>query len=157
MLDDRGRPYTQSLFLEIGYETEVALYTLKEVPHEFKGKLYPSIKQFYLDMEDPTEYDFANKYFLGWKHWMRICGNKLVRPHIDEWREELELKMKAEVVRAMNKASREGNFQASKWMADRSWNTRAPGRPSKSEKEAENKILSADHNDYMQDFERLKE
>lgn len=155
MLDSKGHPYTQSLFLEIGYDTDVAVYTLKENDHTYKGKSYPSIRRLYLELEDPTEYTFANTYFMGWKHWQRICDNALVRKHIEEWREELELKMRAEIVVAMKKAAREGNFQASKWMADKNWENRAPGRPSKGEKEAQRKIDSNDHEDYMDDAERL--
>lgn len=33
-LDNRGRPLTQSLFLEVGYNTEYAYYTLKDFDYE---------------------------------------------------------------------------------------------------------------------------
>ena len=56
-----GRPITQSLFLEIGY-TEHAVYTLKDDDYEYNGKVYPSLKKAYLELEDTTEYDFANQY-----------------------------------------------------------------------------------------------
>src|SRR5574337_902614 len=78
MLDGGGKPLTQSLFLEIGY-TEQSIYTLKEEDYMYEGKLYPSLKRLYLEMEDLTEYEFANTYLLGWKHWKRLCENKLIR------------------------------------------------------------------------------
>lgn len=156
LLDSQDRPLTQSLFLEVGYDRDFALYTLKEVDHEFEGKVYPSIKRLYLEMEDPTEYEFANEYFLGWKHWMRICDNRILRTHILEWREELEIKLRSRAVKAMIKSADDGNYQASKWLVDRGWNTRGAGRPSKSELEAEKKIAATINSEYGADIIRLK-
>lgn len=156
LLDSQDRPLTQSLFLEVGYDRDFALYTLKEVDHEFEGKVYPSIKRLYLEMEDPTEYEFANEYFLGWKHWMRICDNRILRAHILEWRDELEIKLRSRAVKAMIKSANEGNYQASKWLVDRGWNTRGAGRPSKSELEAEKKIAATINSEYGADIIRLK-
>ena len=67
LTDGSGKPLTQGLFLEIGY-SDSALYTLKDNDHEYNDKALPSIKRLYLEMEDVTEYEFANKYFLGWSH-----------------------------------------------------------------------------------------
>src|SRR5690625_4311210 len=94
-LDVNGQPLTQSLFLEIGYSTKYAIYTLKDYDHEYKGKIYPSIKHLYLDEEDPTEYVFANKYFMSWSHWKRVRENKVLQLHINEWREELEIRLRS--------------------------------------------------------------
>ena len=41
-LDSEGRPLTQSIFLEVGYN-DYAIYTLKENDHEYNGKIYPSL------------------------------------------------------------------------------------------------------------------
>ncbi|MFM0827351.1 hypothetical protein, partial [Klebsiella oxytoca] len=54
--DTMGRPLTQGLFLEIGYNTEYAVYTLEDEDKEYKGKTYPALKKLYLACEDPTEY-----------------------------------------------------------------------------------------------------
>ena len=53
-----GIPLTQSLFLEIGY-TDYAVFTLKDDDYEYKGRVYPSLKRLYLEMEDVGEYEFA--------------------------------------------------------------------------------------------------
>lgn len=155
LLDENGRPFTQSLFLEIGYG-ESAIYTFKDHDHTHHGKTYIALKPIYLDMRDPTEYTFANDWFLGWKHWMRICDNKVLRREIDQWREELEIKLRSQAIRDMIKSAEGGNYQASKWLVDRGWHTRGAGRPSKAEVEAEKKILSAVNEEYSADVIRLR-
>jgi len=138
-LDSTGRPITQALFLEIGY-TQFAVYTLKDNDHIWNDKVYPSIKRLYLEMNDPTEYKFANTYLLGWKHWKRICENKALKGYIAEWREELELKLRCQgIIHALDSA-KSGSFQAAKWIADRGWESRGAGRPSKDEIEREKKF-----------------
>lgn len=154
MLTSDGRPITQSLFLEMGY-TEHSVYTLKDEDHEHNGKLYPSLKKLYLELEDATEYEFANKYLLGWKHWQRIVENKSLAPHVMEWREELELKLRARAVKQMMELAHTGSYQASKWLADRGWDTRAAGRPTKAEKEKNARINDRIKDEYGADVHRL--
>lgn len=153
-LDNMGKPLTQSLFLEVGY-SDYAIYTLKEEDHEYKGKNYISLKRLYLELEDPTEYEFANKYLLNWNQWKRLLANKLIRGYIDEWREELELKLRYRGIQAAMKSAEEGSFQASKWLADRGWETRGAGRPSKEEVERERKFQSRVNDEFSADVVRL--
>lgn len=154
MLDTAGRPITQSLFLEIGY-TDSAIYTLKEDDYEYKGKIYPSLKKLYLASEDPTEYEFAKTYLLNWRHWQRICENKILQKHIDEWREELEVKLRSRAVLQAIKNANKGGFQAAKWLADRGWAGRPAGRPSKLEIEKEKKVAANINSEYQDDVVRL--
>ncbi len=154
--DDRGRPITQSLFLEIGY-TDFAVFTLKEDDYEYKGKVYPSLKKLYLEFEDPTEYAFATKYLLGWQHWKKMLGNKQIASEVDEWREELELKLRSQAVKDMIDQSAEGgSFQASKWLVDRGWDKRPAGRPSKAEQKKEQRLKERVDNEFGADILRLK-
>ena len=150
-----GRPLTQSLFLELGY-SENALYTLKDNDFEYEGKKLPSIKHLYLECADPTEYDFAVAYLLGWGHWQRLCENKALRRYIDDWRIELEVKLRSAGVKNALAAAASGNFQASKWVADRGWDTRGAGRPSKADVERETKIQAAMADEYGADILRMK-
>ena len=61
-----GNFYTQGLFLELSYaDLRNAVYTLKDFDYEFKGKTYISIKRLYLEIGDPTEYEFAQACFEG--------------------------------------------------------------------------------------------
>ena len=155
-LDVMGRPLTQSLFLELGY-SENAVYTLKEYDYPYKGKHYTSLKRLFLLEEDPTEYTFAEKHLLGWQHWKRLCENKAIAKHIEEWREELELKIRSQAVRDMMNmcASESGNYSAAKFLADRGWEKRAAGRPSKAEKDKHLRIEEKIEEEFAADVKRL--
>ena len=155
-LDSEGRPLTQSLFLEIGYNLEYAIYTFKHRDHEFKGKKYFSIRNLYLECNDVTEYEFANKYFMGWQHWKRISENRIVKKHVREWREELEIRLRCQGIRSVMKSAEQGGFQAAKWLTDRGWDVRAAGRPSKEELEREKQIQTRISDEFSADIIRLK-
>lgn len=158
LLDTAGRPLTQSLFLELQY-SEYAVYTLKEDDYEYKGKVYPSLKKLYLKEEDPTEYAFATKYLLGWQHWKRLCENKAIAKHIDEWREELELKLRCQAIRDMQSlcASESGNYSAAKFLADRGWEKRGAGRPSKADKERHLRVEERLDQEFGADVARMED
>lgn len=135
--DSIGRYRTQSLFLETKYDTSTAVYTFDDTDKEYEGVVYPSLRRLYLEMSDPTEYDFAKKYLWGWDHWQQMLGNKALLTHIDAWREELEVKLRAQGVRQILDMS--GNFNAAKWAADGHWNVKR-GRPSKEEMAREKRV-----------------
>lgn len=136
--DPSGKLLTQSLFLENGYNTEYAMYTLTDVDKEYNGKIYPSLRRLYLECMDPTEYEFANKYLWGWNHWQRITANALMTDHIENWREELEVKLRALAIASIVKSSYD-SYNAAKWVADGSWKQKR-GRPSKAELAKEKRI-----------------
>src|SRR5690606_22278352 len=95
---------------------------------------YKSLKKLYLEYGDLGEYDFANEYLLGWKHWQRLCNNELIRSHIDQWREELEHSIRSEALRSIiEQATTKDSFQAARFLLDRGWDKRPAGRPSKDE------------------------
>ena len=154
MKDDKGRYFTQGLFLEIGYG-KYAVYTFKEDDYTYKGKVYPSVKKAYLEMEDPTEYEFAKKYFVDWTHWKKICENKVLRVEIDKWREELELQIRSQAIRDIINNSTEGSYQASKYLADRGWDKNAVGRPNKATKAKDDKLKDILDDEFGQDFKRM--
>ena len=154
--DGRGRPLTQSLFLEVGYNTDFAVYTQKDEDYEYNGVVYPSLKKLYLAHEDPTEYDFACTYLLGWEHWQRICRNKMFKKMVENWREELELKLRSQAVRDIIELSTgDKGFQAAKWLADKGWDKRGAGRPSKEDIERETAVQSKLDQEYSADVVRL--
>lgn len=155
MVDSSGRPMTQSLFLELQYSPS-AIYTLKDEDYEYNGKVLPSLKRLYLEEEDPTEYYVATKYLLGVRHWLRICDNKAFKPYIDEWRFELELKLRAKGVKGLIASAQKGSQTSLKWLTDRGWSDRPAGRPSKEEMEREKKIMSSITSEYEDDFKRLR-
>ena len=157
LIDVMGRPFTQSLFLEIGYGPN-AVYTLKDIDYEYEGKIYPSLKRLYLDVADPTEYRFANLYLAGWDHWQRMVANKAIQSHVERWRFELEVKLRSEGVMAVRRHSKSHHpsaWQASKWLADKGWDQRGAGRPTKDEVEHNKKVVEDIHRDFMEDANRL--
>lgn len=140
LLDTMGRPLTQSLFLEFGYNTQYAIFTLNDDDKIYNDKTYYSLKKWYLDIGDPTEYEFAKKCLLGWRHWKRICENALFKnQYLEEWRDELEVLLRSEGILSVMSQS-EDNFQAAKWLADKGWDKRGAGRPSKADKQREESI-----------------
>lgn len=156
LVDTKGRPLTQSLFLEISYDPEVAIYTLKDYDHEYEGKKFPSLKLLYLDMEDLIEYEFSYKYLLGWNHWQRICNNKLFTAKIQEWRKELELKIRSQAVAdIINMTAEEKSFQAAKWLADKGWDKKGAGRPTNESVDREREMQASLKDEYGADVKRL--
>lgn len=153
-LDSEGRPKTQALFYEIRYDSD-ALYSLKEYDLVVGDKTFPSAKRLYMEVGDPTEYAFASQYFLGWKHWKRICENQAILKHVTQWREELEMKLRSEAVFQAMKMARNGSYQAAKFMIDRGYVKRGAGRPSTEEVEREKKFQANIENEYSADVIRL--
>lgn len=158
MRDSRGYPLTQSLFLEINY-SDYAIWTFNDEPKEYNGKIYPSLRQHYLEIADPTEYQFAKQCTLGWDHWQRICENVLVKKEVAKWREELEVALRSEGVMAIIDATAQdgGNFQAAKWLTEKGWEKNKVGRPSKAESDRDKRIADRINDDFKADIIRLKE
>lgn len=152
--DGQGRYITQSLFLENGYNEEFAVYTLTDEDKEYKGKMYPSLRKLYLECEDPTEYTFATTYLWGWEHWQRICNNSLMVEPIEEWREELEVRLRSKAIKSIV-SSAPDSYNAAKWVADGSWKQKGPGRPSKAEKERERRIRERAAKDTDDDSKKI--
>ena len=59
--------------------------------------------------------------------------------HIENWREELEVRLRATAIKSIV-ASAPDSYNAAKWVADGSWKQKGPGRPSKAERERERRI-----------------
>lgn len=155
-VDEGGRFKTLSLFLEIAYDKD-AIYTLKDYDHEYEGKTYYSLKKRFLEVSDPTEYKFATTHLAGWDHWQKICNNKLLAQHVEKWRNELELKLRSEGVQWVIKSARsKGNWLAAKFLAERGWEVRAAGRPSKEEVERNTKIEQTIQSEFDEDIARFR-
>ncbi len=155
--DEKGRYIVQGLFLEIHYNTDLAYYTLDGEDKMYKGKLYKSLKKLYLKEQDLNEWSFATKYLYDWPHWKRLCGNALLKRHIEQWREELALKARSEgIATLLHLATNENSYQAAKWLADEGWVKRGRGRPSKAEIENEAKRRAAIEEEFQDDFKMLE-
>lgn len=150
-----GIPLTQGLFLEIGYK-DYAVFTTKDEDYEYNGKLYPSLKRLYLEMEDVGEYEFATTYLLGWNHWQRLCANKEVMKHVEEWRTELELRLRSKAIKSIiAKTQFEKGINAAKWLAEKGWDKRKAGRPTKEEVQREAKVQADLNKMFEDDLKRI--
>lgn len=120
--DGQGRWFTLSLFLEKANVPEAALYSIRGYDNHKNGKDYPSLRRLYVEEGDVTEYIFANKYLGGWEHWLQLQECNWLKPYIDEWRKELEVKIKAEAIRGVIQEAKSGSknaLAACKWLADK--------------------------------------
>ena len=160
--DKTGNWITQGLFLELSYgNKENVVYTLKDTDQEVvingETRTLPSIGRLFVECGDPTEYTFATTYLGGWAHWKRLCEKtKVLHPYIEEWREELEIKLRSEGIRQVAEhAKSDKGFQASKWLAEKGWDEKKRGRPSKEEKERELKITTKIHQEVDDDLNRI--
>lgn len=153
--DSMQRPLTQGLFLEVGYNTKYAVYTLKDEDCEYKGKTYPSLKRLYLEMEDPGEYEFATKYLANWNAWERILDNNLFRERIEGWRRELAMKLRSKGIKSMMEKA-ETSPMAAKWLADNGWEKDSTETLTKKQKKEEAKEKKA-NDSYSADIARLKD
>jgi len=156
--DSIGRYFTKGLFWETckPENKDWASYTLKEVDH--KG--LPSLKVLYLKLSTSPgagEYDFAKACLGGWKHWLVLTESAWFKPYLEEWREELEIKVRSEAIKQIAKhAKSEKGYQASKFLADCGWNLHKAGRPSKAEVTREARIAANVKSEVDDDLKRLQ-
>ncbi len=156
MKDVMGRYMTQSLFLETEYNPDVAIFTFDGTDKVYQGKTFYSLKRLYLEECDPIEYAFAEKYLFDWPHWQKMCKNVVLLNHINDWREELQLKLASEgLATLIHLAINEDSYQAAKYLADKGFVKTGRGRPSNAEIEGALKKQVEDSKDFDGDFQLL--
>lgn len=155
--DSCNRWLTSGLFYESrDQDVKFALYTLGEDDREVKGKKLLAVKKLFVACDDPTEYEFANKYLGGWSHWKEIQASEAMKPHIAVWREEQEIRLRANAIRQIAYlATSEKGFQAARFIADKGWKVRTAGAPSKDEVEGMKNIEKAVNKEFSDDAKRL--
>jgi hypothetical protein len=95
-------------------------------------------KDVFLDMRDPTEYTVAMALLGDWDHWQEVRNHPIIKPHVDKWHSELEIKLRSEAIQQMKQhAKQPGGTAAAKWLADKGYaqegTKKAVGRPKKEE------------------------
>lgn len=155
--DVKGRYIVQGLFLEDRYDPEMSVFTFDGEDKIYKGQTFISLKKRYLDWSDPTEYQFAQDWLYDWGHWQRLCKNKVISHHIEQWREELSLKLRSEGINTLvNLAVDSNSYQAAKYLAECGWDKSERGRPSKEEIEGAIAKKVSDNEIWDNDFKLLK-
>jgi len=127
-LDGSGKRVILQLFKEFA-RPDVKfkpLYTLQEW------------KDVFLDCRDPSEYQPAQLLLGDWEHWLEVRNHALIKPHVDKWQNELEVKLRSEAIQQIKShAKQPGGTAAAKWLADKGYAEegikKAVGRPKKEE------------------------
>ncbi len=156
--DGLGRYRTMSLFREFYLQEkgQDPIWCLKD--DDPQGEL-PSLKKLYMEIADPTEYEFAMEAFGSWQHWLKIKAARAISKFVEDWPIELEVKIRSEGIRAVAEEVRNGKskFNAAKFLAKGEWKESSSkrGRPSKQEVERERKIAAKLDAEIGEDAERL--
>ena len=163
--DERNIMRTSSLFWEVRRDrTDEAvfkpIFSLKPEDHVVDGITFWSLKKVYFSYDHIPgfEYAFAMDVFGSWEHWIKLTKSSF-RQEFQEWRDELEIKIKSEAIKRMLTASKSNDAKgvaAAKYIADKGYTElRKAGRPSKEEVEREKKIAAGVSNTLAMDMERI--
>ena len=155
--DDAGKWLTLALFWEERHAKYNPSFTLKGYDLEKDGVIYPSLKNIFMEYADPTEYSFAIEVLGGWEHWQTMQRSYKLAPIFQTWRDELEIKLRSEALKAMRRSVVEDGSKgvaAAKYLAEKGWE-KTRGRPSKDELAREEKVRTSIKADLDEDAERL--
>lgn len=161
MRDDKGRFRTASLFYENYRQTSLKpIYTLKDYDFEVDGIVYPSLKLIYLSYDHVPgfEYEFAQDIFGCWEHWVRLTDVSRLRDEFRKWREELEIRIRANAMKNLITNSKNKDTKAlpaAKYIANTEWKGTGRGRPSKEEIAREKRIAAGIKDELDADMERV--
>lgn len=143
-------------------ERNFCVYTLKEEDHTFDSVTYPSLKRLYMEMNDPTEYNFATTYLDGWTHWKKLQQCEWFMEHLAGWREELEIRIKSRAVAdimnmSMNTQNEGMRYAGNKFLIDGGWKekTAGAGRPTKDKIKREAERIFQNKSIVDDDLERI--
>ena len=123
----RNKPRTKSLFYELSYDDPSdSIFTLKEEDIVAHGRPMMSLHKVYMAMvpNDPTEYEFAMTVFGSWDCWKAICNSPPLKPHVNKWRKEAEVKVKSEAIKSIAEEMKTGgrsSFSAAKLLLEKGW------------------------------------
>lgn len=154
-----GHYKTQSIFLETSLNDQSGvLMTLKDAPVEVNGALIPSLRILYMEDRDPTGFTTAIRVFGSWEHWRRCKSNTMINKYLLRYEDELDVSIRSGVIKELiNTAMEEGGrgTTAAKYIAERGWDKRKAGAPTKEEKDRELKVNSLVIDEVQEDLVRL--
>ena len=132
--DKCGRWRSRSLFIEFAHPDYPAIFTLEDEDKIVDGITYISAKRKYLEYKDPYEHNFATSVFGTFPCWEAVCSSPDLKPHIEGWRNELQLLLRSLGIQALLARASAGDVAAAKHLATFKANpdpVRHPGRPRK--------------------------
>lgn len=117
----QGMFFLNALFIEKAQTEETALYSLKDADVWRGTSCYPSIRRLYQEMNDPTEYSFATKYFQSFEHWNLLCQCPWFKPILQEMRLSLQASLKSLAwgkIIQIAKSSDKDSFTANRYLLE---------------------------------------
>ena len=149
---------TEGLFHEVAQQQNTVLYTINTWDKKYKGVFYPSLHNLYVDMMDVAEFNFANKYFGNYEHWLLVKSKKFFQPYYAAMVEELNAKLKGLAMKNMLEqlASGEATQSTLKYLADNDFIPKLAGRPSKLAVATETKRQATLHSIVNNDLARIR-
>lgn len=160
-LKDRSPPYKgeSGAFLTRGLFYEADGFYDPNAVFSFKGKEgYIDARKTFVELDDPTGYQWAVKYLGSVEHWERLVRCSWFKEQLAEWVAEIELKAKSEAIRRLKEIAAGESAQAisaAKYLATLDYNKGARGRPSKNEIQGELKRQAALLEEQESDAERI--
>ena len=108
IVDSYGRKFVLCLFKEFKRTDFEPLWSLRD-------DWYP----IFMAVQDPTEYETAMCLIGNWDHYQAIRNHAKIKPIMDKWAKEMEVKMRSDSIRAMVRHSSAPNgAAAAKWIAE---------------------------------------
>lgn len=107
LLDSTGRRITSGLFHELNDSGVTPIFHLADW------------KKVYVDIADPTEYRTAMALIGDWDHWKMLRGNPIVARYLDEWKAEVEIKLRSHaIVQMVAQSKTDKGTAAARWLAE---------------------------------------
>jgi hypothetical protein len=141
---------TQALFWETrkSENLDVAEFTTKNYNREIDGRSYQSLYQLYMQIADPTEYEFVEQAFNGnWKQWEAIQKStalKKVGLNTDTWEHRLDVKLVSGGVLAMvadgQDSTSSSRIPSARWVAEGKYKFTKKKMTAAEKKEAKAKV-----------------
>ncbi len=158
MMGGNGKPLTTGLFIDLEEGiSENAIFTKDEMDKTIGKRTFYSFKRLFVECGDPTGYDFAKKYLMGWQHYKALQANKKIVRLIDEALEEIEIQIRSEAIATAQGLSSEGNAAMTKFLAEKGWDKGKVGRPTKEAIKKEANIQSRLNDEFGADVKRLSD
>ena len=160
MKDVTGNYLTLALFWETRHipneHKYPPVFTIKDREHVVKDVEYVSLKRIYLsyDHVPGMEYEFAQDMFDSWTQWQTIADKSEVSKLVQEWRDELDIRIKAVAMKTLLQQSKDNIVAARAILAGEHKGIKR-GRPSKAEVEREKKLAAGMRDDLDGDMTRL--
>lgn len=153
-----GRYYLRGLFYEESTDKGSVLYTLKRDDH----LSYPSLYRLYVETADPTEYEFAIQHLDGWAHWQELVHSEWFQPYLQEWRQELDVKIRSRALASIIDVALDkpnpNSYHANKYLLEtlgKPAGALKRGRPTKGSAYSEKDAIQASLAEINEDAKRL--